>query len=504
MNDPDPRRWWALALVLLAILMVVIDNTVLTVSIPTMLRELHTTLPAMQWVVSGYALSYASFLVIGGRLGDMYGPRRLMLLGAALFGIGSFIASSATSVPMLILGEAVIEGIGAALLTPSSLAILANTYSGRDRSIAYAAWGTVMGCGSAFGPLLGGYLTTYHSWRWAFRVNVIIVPIVLLGTLYLIRRDVVERIRSKLDFVGAGLVAAGTFLIVFGATQGDSYGWWRPTSPFTIGASQVWPDAMPVSPVVAAFVLGAFLLVSFVRLELGKEERSEHPLFEFSQFRYLTFRYSVASTFLMSISQTGSLFVLPVFLQDVKHLSAIENGLWLLPMGLCIVAGAQGGGMLSRRIESTKILRWGLAINIVGVVAEAFVLRPSMTYTELLPVFVVYGIGAGLFMSQLMKVTLYEIPPTHSAGASSVNSTARQTGGAFGAAIIGSIFAAVSKGHGFGAAVKPALLTGAVLMVGSAYMAWKLPPVDEERTALEEQADLYSMLEPADPAQASR
>jgi EmrB/QacA subfamily drug resistance transporter len=497
-SEVDPRRWWTLALVLLAILMVVIDTTVLTVSIPTMRRDLDTTLPAMQWVVSGYALSYASFLVIGGRLGDMYGPRRLLLAGATLFGIGSFIASNATTVPTLILGEAVIEGIGAALLTPSSLAILANTYSGRDRSIAYAAWGTVMGCGSAFGPVLGGYLTSYHSWRWAFRVNVIIVPIVLLGTLWLIRRDDVERVRSRLDFVGAFLVAAGTFLVVFGATQGDSYGWWAPTSPFTIAGNDVWPNAMPLSPVSLAFALGAVLLVAFVRLERRKEAGGGNPLFEFSQFRYLTFRYSVASTFLMSISQTGSLFVMPVFLQDVKHLSAIDNGLWILPMGLCIIVGAQAGGILCRRFESTMILRWGLVLNVVGLVAQAFVLRPSVTYTELLPVFVVYGIGAGLFMSQLMKITLYEIPPTHSAGASAVNSTARQTGGAFGAAIIGSIFAAVSRSHGISAAVKPALLTGAAIMVASAYMTWKLPRVDGKQDPIEGQVDIYSMLEPAD------
>jgi EmrB/QacA subfamily drug resistance transporter len=497
-SDLDPRRWWALALVLLAILMVVIDTTVLTVSIPTMRRDLDTTLSAMQWVISGYALSYASFLVIGGRLGDMYGPRRLLLAGATLFGIGSFIASTATSVPMLVLGEAVIEGIGAALLTPSSLAILANTYSGRDRTIAYAAWGTVMGCGSAFGPLLGGYLTSYHSWRWAFRVNVIIVPVVLLGTLYLIRRDNVERVRNRLDFAGAFLVAAGTFLVVFGATQGDSYGWWVQVSSFTIGGTHVWPDGLSLSPIPVAFAVGAALLVSFVRLELRKEAAGGHPLFEFSQFRYLTFRYSVASTFLMSVAQTGSLFVLPVFLQDVKHLSAIENGLWILPMGLCIIAGAQVGGFLSRRVESTLILRWGLVVNVVGLVAEAFVLRPDVTYGELLPVFVVYGLGAGVFMSQLMKVTLFEIPPTHSAGASAVNSTARQTGGAFGAAIIGSIFAAVSRSHGIGDAVKPALLVGAVLMIASTIMAWKLPPVDGKQDPIEGQVDIYSMLEPAD------
>lgn len=248
-----------------------------------------------------------------------------------------------------------------------------------------------------------------------------------------------------------------------------------------------------------AFALGALLIVCFVRLEIGKEAGGQHPLFEFSQFRYLTFRYSVGCTFLMSISQTGGLFVLPLFLQDVRHLSAIDNGLWVMPMGIVVIVGSQVGGLVSRRFESTKVLRWGLVINTIGLLAEAFVLRPSMTYAQLLPVFVIYGFGAGLFMSQMMKITMHEIPSTHTAGASAVNSTARQAGGACGAAVIGSIFAAVTKTHGIAAAVKPALLTGAALLLASAYLAWKLPPVDEDRPPLDDQVDLYDLLEPADP-----
>src|SRR4051794_3335046 len=173
-GDPavDPRRWFTLAIIITAVLIVVLDNTVLNVAIPTILRDFHTTLPALEWVVTGYALTFATLLIIGGRLADLYGSRRVFVIGTALFGIGSLLASVATSVPMLIVGEAIIEGIGASLMLPATLGILSRTFRGRERAAAFAAWGAVAGAAIAFGPILGGYLTTYHSWRWAFRINV--------------------------------------------------------------------------------------------------------------------------------------------------------------------------------------------------------------------------------------------------------------------------------------------------------------------------------------------
>src|SRR6476659_6939036 len=167
--DLDPRRWFAAAVVIVSVAIPVLDNTILNVAIPTILREFHTDLPSLQWVITGYSLTFATFLIIGGRLGDIYGARRMFIIGAALFGLGSLLASEATSVPSLLLGESLIEGIGASLMLPATLAIMSITFEGAERAKAFAVWGATAGAGVAFGPAIGGFLTTNYSWRWSFR-----------------------------------------------------------------------------------------------------------------------------------------------------------------------------------------------------------------------------------------------------------------------------------------------------------------------------------------------
>ena len=184
----DPRRWVALLVVLMAAFIVVLDNTVLNVAIPTIRAEFHTTLPSLLWVVTGYALTFATLLVIGGRLGDIYGHRRIFVIGAALFGVGSLVASISTSVGQLVIGEAIIEGIGASLMLPSTLAILSTTFRGRERATAFAAWGATAGVAAAFGPVVGGFLTSNYSWRWSFRINVMIAPLAIIGALLFMKR----------------------------------------------------------------------------------------------------------------------------------------------------------------------------------------------------------------------------------------------------------------------------------------------------------------------------
>ena len=216
----DPRRWITLAIVVVAVVIIVLDNTVLNVAIPTILRDFHTELPALEWVITGYSLTFATLLIIGGRLGDVYGHRRTFIVGAGLFGTGSFVASVSTSVPTLVLGEAVIEGIGASLMMPATLAILSTTFSGRERATAFAAWGAVAGAAGAFGPVVGGFLTTNYSWRWSFRIHVIVAPLAILGAVLFMRDGERGHRPEGIDVPGAAMIALGMFGAVFALSEG--------------------------------------------------------------------------------------------------------------------------------------------------------------------------------------------------------------------------------------------------------------------------------------------
>src|SRR6185369_15247882 len=184
---------------------------------------------------------------------DIYGHRRLFVIGAALFGIGSLVASVSTSVTQLVIGEAIIEGIGASLMLPSTLAIISTTFQGRERGTAFAAWGATAGVAAAFGPVVGGFLTSNYSWRWAFRINVIVAPIAIIGALIFMTKGKRAR-RIPLDAVGAALIASGMFGLVFALSEGSTYGWWKPLEDFSVFGRVVWPVTMPISimPIVLA------------------------------------------------------------------------------------------------------------------------------------------------------------------------------------------------------------------------------------------------------------
>ncbi len=438
-HQPDPKRWFTLVILVGTVVLIAVDTSVLNVAIPTMLTDLDTTVPALEWVIAGYSLTFASLLIVGGRLGDLYGHRRLFVIGAALFGTGSFIASVATSVGVLIIGEAVVEGTGAALMMPSTLAILSATFRGRERATAFAAWGAAAGAAVAFGPVLGGYLTTNYSWRWSFRINVILAPLAVIGAMALMHRSPRADRRIPIDALGAALIASGTFFVVFALSQGPTYGWFAPIESLEVGGVHLWPDAMPVSAAVAAFVLGLLAIVAFIMVERHKERRGTHPLFEIAQLRHRTFRYGLITAFILSLGQLGVLFALPLFLQRARGLTAEQNGFWMLPIGLAIIAGAQIGGPLTRRIGVTSVCRLGLVSEAIGIVLLIVAVSPSVSFLRILPGLVVFGVGVGFLSSQLTNVILSEISLPKTGVASGANSSSRQVGAALGAAIIGSL-----------------------------------------------------------------
>ncbi|QXC59146.1 MFS transporter [Aquihabitans sp. G128] len=461
-GEPDPQRWITLGIVIIAVVLIAVDISVLNVSIPTILRDLDTTVPALQWVITGYSLTFASLLIIGGQLGDVYGHRRLFLIGVTLFGIGSLIASLAQSVGVLILGEAVIEGMGASLMLPSTLAILSTTFQGRERATAFAAWGATTGAAVAFGPVLGGFLTTNYSWRWSFRINVVVAPVAVLGALLFMRKGAKATRRPDLDLPGAAMIASGMFLLVFSLSQGSVYGWFEPIKAFHLGPWLLWPTTRPLSITVLTLVAAGVILASFVVVERAMERRGTHPLFEFGLLQHRSFRYGLLTVVILAMGQLTVLFALPLFLQESEHLSAQENGLWLLPLGLAVIVGAQIGGRLTRRISPTAVARLGLLCESAGSILVVLSIRPGLSFASLLPGLVVFGVGIGLASSQLTNVILSEIPVAKSGVASGANSTARQIGSALGGAVIGSLIAVRTTSHAVAALRADRILSPAV------------------------------------------
>jgi len=444
---PDPRRWVTLAIVVIAALIVVLDNTVLTVAIPSILADFHTTLPSLQWVLTGYSLVFATLLIIGGRLGDVFGHRRMFIVGAALFGGGSLLAALSWSVPSLLVGESLIEGIGASMMLPATLAILSNTFQGRERATAFAAWGATIGLGGALGPLLGGFLTTNYTWRWAFGINVIIAPLAILGALLFIPRGVRARTRLSIDVPGAMLVAAGMFLLVFGLNEVGKYGWWKALSSFEVAGVTLFPQSAGVSVLPFIFLLSAAFLFAFYKYERARERSDRDPLFEFGQLRHKGFRYGLITAGILSMGQLGLFFVIPVFLQEAEHLSALDNGLWMLPVGIFLLIGAQVGGRMTRRINTTRVVQIGIVLEVIGLVIIAFSVHPGLTLTDLLPGWLIFGFGIGFANSQLTNVVLSDVDPDKSGVASGANSTSRQVGSALGVAVIGAAFASLTARH---------------------------------------------------------
>jgi EmrB/QacA subfamily drug resistance transporter len=461
--DPsqDPRRWVTLGILITAVILIAVDTSVLNVSIPTILHELDTTVPSLEWVITGYSLTFATLLIIGGRLGDVYGHRRLFIIGAALFGTGSLLASESQSVGALVLGEAIIEGIGASLMTPATLAILSTTFRGRERATAFAVWGATIGAAVAFGPVLGGFLTTNYSWRWSFRINVIVAPLAVLGALAFMPSRVGERHKVPIDVPGAAMIASGMFLLVFAISQGGSYGWWQQTEPFAIGSIEPWPASMPFSVIPLAVVGAVVILTSFVLYERAKERRGGNPLFELSMLRFRSFRFGLLTVGVLSMGQLGLLFALPLFLQEARHLSALVNGLWMLPMGIAVIIGSQVGGRLTRRISVTGVVQVGLLVEVVGLICVLLAIGPDITFWSLVPGLCIFGVGIGFATSQVTGVVLYDIPADKAGVAGGTNSTARQVGAALGAAVIGSVVTVQTTNRVL-AALADTSLTGAL------------------------------------------
>ncbi len=435
----EKNRWYALIFIALGLAIVVIDNTVLNVSIPYMLRDLNASLNAIEWVISGYALTIATLLITFGRLGDLYGRKKTFLIGIIIFAIGSFASSTATTATTIIVGRAIIQAMGAAMTLTSALALIVSTFYGKERAIAFGIWGSIAGASATVGPLLGGYLTTYYSWRWSLRINVFVALVAIIGSIFI--KESKGTKGPYFDYLGMILSGAGLFCLVFAFIEVPVYGWLAPIAPFAI-FGQAWP--LTSISIIPFFFLAAFIFLAlFVITEIRLERRGKSPLLTLSMFKSTIFTLGSVILFIMTLGLFGTFFVVPIYLENVLGLNALDTGLALLFTSIGMFIFGISSGFIASRIN----IKWVSAIGIFMLALGAYLLPRSInvnaTIVSLAPGLIPLGIGFGMSSAQLNNMILSSAPVELAGEASGESTTMRQLGVSIGIAIIGAIFAAV-------------------------------------------------------------
>jgi EmrB/QacA subfamily drug resistance transporter len=432
------NRWIGLGMLSLGVSMIIVDVSIVNVAIPVIIDDLGIDFTAAEWVNTIYSLVFAALLVTLGRLGDLVGRRRVFLGGLVVFAGSSLFAGLAPSGNLLILAR-LLQGIGGAAILPATLSLVTSEFRGRERGIAFGIWGSVIGGMAALGPLIGGWLTTNASWRWAFLINLPVAAIAFAGTLYYLNESRDQHAERRFDLTGAALSTIGFGGLVFGLIEGYKYGWWGPSQAFTV-FGLTWPQDWPVSIVPVAFAVAALSLAAFAVYELRKEARGDRSgAFQFSLFGYPGFRWGNLAVTIVSLGEFGLLFVVPLFLQGVLGYSAFDTGLVLLGLAAGAFIAGPSAGVLASRIGPKWVVSAGMALEATGIFWIGSSFSADLTGWQLVPPLVVYGIGVGLATAQLTNVALAEIPPDRSGVASGGTTTLRQVGTALGIAVLGTV-----------------------------------------------------------------
>jgi EmrB/QacA subfamily drug resistance transporter len=428
------RRWGALVFLALGVAMIILDATVVNVAIPTMVKDLSLTTADAEWVSAAYSLTFASLLILWGRIADRAGRRLIFVLGVVVFVVASVLVAISGDAATLIASRA-LQGIGGAMILPASLSVINAVFTGKSRAVAFAVWGGTIGGMAALGPLVGGWLTTNASWHWAFLINVPIGIIVLIGVLVTVPETKALGGPKGIDMVGTALITLGLVGVVFALIEGQRYGWLTPLQPFSIGGWE-WPS-QTVSIVFVAALLGVLALVVFVLVELRRLRAGKVVVVNLRLFRIRTFGAGNFVALIVSLGEFGLLFALPLFLQAVRGYSALETGVILLALagGSFVASGL--GAPLSQRLGPVRVLQVGMAFEAVGILALGFFLSVTVTGWQMAPWLFLYGMGVGFATAQLTGVILSEVPVAESGQGSAVQSTSRQVGAAIGTAIIG-------------------------------------------------------------------
>jgi EmrB/QacA subfamily drug resistance transporter len=433
MADPSRRRWVALVFISIAVALIIVDSTIVNVAIPAMVDDLGLTSSEVQWVQEAYTLVFASLLLVFGSLADRIGGRRMLVIGVVIFTLASIGAALSTSGSMLILARFV-QGVGGAMILPTTLSLLNATFRGRERGIAFAVWGSTIGGMAAVGPLLGGWLTTTFSWHWAFGINIPLGILIIVGVILTV--DETRRTRQEIDVVGALLSIVSVGLLVFGLIEGRTYGWWATDKAPEVG-DWTWPYAL--SPVPIAFAISALGITAFIAWGLRRRRLGKSTLLAFGLFSIPSFRNGNIAALVVSLGEFGIILALPLWLQFALGYEAVQTGLILLALALGSFVASGFAGALSGRVSAVSVVRAGILAEIIGVAWIGFVIAPDASWVPLVGALFVYGFGVGLATAQLTGVILADVPVEESGQASGTQSTSRQLGAALGIAVLGTI-----------------------------------------------------------------
>jgi EmrB/QacA subfamily drug resistance transporter len=435
MSQSNRRKWIALLLLCMVQFMVVLDIAIVNVALPSIQTDLGFTQENLQWVISAYSLVFGGFLLLGGRLADLLGRRRVFMAGLVIFTIGSLLCGLSWSEGSLIAARA-LQGLGAATISPAALSILTTMFrEGRERNIALGAWGAVGGVGAAAGVLLGGVLVDLLSWPWIFYVNVPVGIISLIAAPLLLAESKDER-ESSFDVLGALLVTSGLSILVLGITKGHDWGW---SSGQTIGV----------------FAVAAILIAAFV----AQESRAAHPLVPFSIFRLQTLTAANIVMFIMGTALFSMFLMLTLYMQQVLHFSPLKTGVGYLAVAGTAIIWANAAAAAVTRVGVKPTLVTGMSVMTVGLVLFSQVSVDGSYWRNLFPGFLVIGFGMPL---AFVSLTIAALAGTreHEAGlASGLINTSQQIGGAVGIAILSTIATSTTSDAVASGTPVPAALT---------------------------------------------
>ncbi|WCB93090.1 Riboflavin transporter RibZ [Baekduia alba] len=452
----DARAGWLpIAVLAAAQFVMVLDSSVMNVSISQIVADLDTTIQGVQLAITAYTLVMASLMLLGARLGDIIGRDRCFAIGLAVYGVGSLTTALSPNLTVLLIGWSLVEGIGAALVVPAIVSIIAATYDGHQRAVAFGIVGGIAGAAIAAGPLIGGWVTTELSWRYVFVGEVVVVVAILVVRRRLHKSPPVAH-PPKLDVVGVLLSAIGLALTVFGILKSSEWGWIEPLGAMTIGGQEITPLGFSVVPFL--ILAGGGLLAAFAVWEERRERLGLDTLLDRALLKIPALRAGLSTLMMQQLILLGTFFVLPVYLQVVLGLDAFETGKRLFPMSVTMFVAALLGPRLAAGFAPKRVAQVGLVALVVAAVLLLETIDVELNDTGFAVSLALFGVGAGLLLSQLGNVIMSSVDPSQTNEAGGLQGTAQNLGASLGTAFIGSVLIA-SLSSGFVAKVQanPAL-----------------------------------------------